>query len=310
MNNAMRTAFAFSLAALTVVGVAAQRPSSEPPSFRTASTDLVVLPVIVTDRQGRFISDLPQDRFSVFDNKKRVDIRLFSRDDAAVSIGLIIDDSGSMRPKLQDVVTAVKALAESSNPDDELFAFAFNDGVRDAVPDRRFLLASEEAALAAALSSLLPQGRTALYDALIAGLDRLEEGSRPRKALVLISDGGDNASRATLEHVLARARESSAAIYTIGIFNEDDLDQNPRVLKELANETGGERFLPRTASSLLDACRLIARELRSAYTIAYEPPDRDGAYHRVRVEVEPGEHRRIAVRTRRGYFAPAAGASH
>ena len=281
-------------------------PRTDPPSFRSTSSELVVLPVIVSDRQGRFVSDLPRERFAVYDNGHMVPIGLFSNEETPATIGLIVDSSGSMRPRLADVRTAVMAFATSSNPLDELFAIRFNDDVRDAVPDHRFLPASNLDGLDAALAALIAQGRTALYDALIAGLDRLEEGTRPRKALVLISDGGDNASRASLDNVLARARQSNAAIYAIGIFDDDDLDRNPGVLKSLATTTGGERFLPRSGASLLEACQQIAREIRSGYTIAYEPPDSDGAYHRVRVQIEPPDGRRLAVRTRPGYYAPAA----
>jgi VWFA-related protein len=150
-----------------------------------------------------------------------------------------------------------------------------------------------------------PDGRTALYDALVAGLDHLARGSRARKALIVVSDGGDNASDATLDRVLSRARESNAAIYTIGIFDNDDIDKNPGVLKSLARATGGERFLPRSPGELLQTCQRIAREIRSGYTIGYVPPDRDGAFHRVRVDVQPSPSQKLNVRTRPGYFAAA-----
>jgi Ca-activated chloride channel homolog len=118
----------------------------------------------------------------------------------------------------------------------------------------------------------------------------------------VISDGGDNASHATLDRVLARARASNATIYTIGVFDRDDPDRNPGVLKTLARTTGGERFLPESGGPLISACERIAREIRSGYTIGYAPPDRDGAYHRLRVQVDAGD-RRLEIRTRPGYFA-------
>ena len=155
-----------------------------------------------------------------------------------------------------------------------------------------------------------PDGRTALYDAVLAGIDQLARGSRARKVLVVISDGGDNASEATLDTVLARARESNAAIYTIGVFDADDLDRNPGVLKSLARATGGERFLPRSPGELIQACERIAREIRSGYTIGYVPPDRDGSYHRVRVDVQPPPSQKIKVRTRPGYFAAGRATQH
>jgi Ca-activated chloride channel family protein len=276
--------------------------AAQEPSFRSNSSELVVLPIVVTDKQGRYVSDLPRERFVVFDNGRRMPIDLFTTEDTPVTVGLIIDSSSSMRSKLGEAIAATLAFARSSNPNDELFAIRFNDDVREAVLNRRFLLASDLAALEKAVSAFVPEGRTALYDALVAGLDHLNEGTRPRKVMVVISDGGDNASRATLDRVLARARMSNAAIYTIGIYDDDDPDKNPGALKALARATGGERFLPRSPGALLVACEQIAREIRTGYTIGYAPPDRDGLFHRVRVQVAaPG--RNLSVRTRPGYFA-------
>jgi Ca-activated chloride channel family protein len=262
-----------------------------------------VLPVVVTDKQSRYVSDLAREQFVVFDNGRKVPIEFFTNEDAPATIGLVVDASGSMRKKLGEVLTATLAFAKTSNPQDELFALRFNDDVRSAVAGRRFLLAEDLAALERAIGSMRAEGRTSLYDALIDGMDQLREGSRARKALVVISDGGDNASRATLEQVLARARDSNAAIYTVGIFDADDMEKNPGVLKSLARLTGGERFLPRSPGELVQACLQIAREIRSGYTLGYAPPDRDGVFHRIRVEVAPGDTRRLKIRTRPGYFA-------
>jgi Ca-activated chloride channel homolog len=273
------------------------------PSFRTGSSELVVLPVVVTDKQGRYVSDLERDRFTVFDNGRRVPIEIFTNEDTPVTIGLVIDASGSMRSKLGDVVIASLAFARSSNPEDELFVVRFNDDVQHVIRDRPFLLADDLRSLDVALRTMRPDGRTALYDALVEAIDHLGRGSRARKALIVVSDGGDNASAATLDQVLARARQSNAAVYTIGVYEPEDLDKNPGVLKSLARATGGERFLPRSPGEMLKMCQLIAREIRSGYTIGYVPPDRDGAYHRVRVQVEPSAARRLNVRTRPGYFA-------
>jgi VWFA-related protein len=275
----------------------------EPAQFRSTASELVVLPVYVTDRSDHYVGGLAQDQFSVFDNGRRVAIDFFSSEDTPVTVGLVIDSSSSMRAKLGEVIAGAMAFANASNPDDELFAISFNDVVHETVPNQRFLLAADLAGLGAALNSLVPEGRTSLYDALVEGLDRLDAGSRPRKVLVLVSDGGDNASTASLEEILMRARRSNAAIYTIGLYEPFDLDRNPRVLKSLAAATGGERFLPSSAGAVLQACQHIAREIRSGYTIGYVPPDRDGAFHRVRVEVVGADHRKLGARTRPGYFA-------
>ena len=277
------------------------RPAQEP-VFRSTASELVVLPVVVTDRPDRYVADLEREHFTVYDNGRRMPIELFSNEDTPVTVGLVIDSSSSMRHKLGDVMAASMTFARSSNPNDELFAIWFNDDAH-ALPDKRFLLASDVDGFQRVLTSLRPEGRTSLYDGMIEGLDRLGEGTRPRKVLVVFSDGGDNASTATLDHVLEQARRSNAAIYTIGIYDELDPDKNPRVLKSIASATGGERYLPRSTGPLLQACEHIAREIRSGYTIGYVPPDRDGVFHRVRVEVAAPDKRKVTVRTRPGYFA-------
>jgi Ca-activated chloride channel family protein len=302
MDWAGRTSWSRAVGALALT-VLPWPVASQEPSFRSTSSELVVLPVFVTDRPDHYVADLSQDQFLVYDNGRAVPLAFFSNEDTPVTVGLVIDASSSMRRKVGDVVAAAAAFAQASNPSDELFAMYFNDRVHEAVPDRKFLLAGDLSGLTRALASLVPEGRTSLYDALLEALDRLADGTRARKVVVLVSDGGDNASTATLNEVLARARASNAAIYTIGLYDDDDLDRNPRVLKSLAAATGGERYLPRSAGPLREACQHIAREIRSGYTIGYVPPDRDGAFHRVRVDVMTTEKRRLAVRTRPGYFA-------
>jgi len=301
---AVSRAFAVLCSSMLVVSFGTRHPSSaQSPVFRSGSSELVVLPVVVTDRDGRYVSDLPAERFIIYDNGRRVPIELFSNEDTPVTVGIIVDASGSMRPKIAEVVAASTQFARLSNPEDELFAIRFNDSVKDLIPNRPFLLASDVLALEAAVRSIRPDGRTALYEGIMDGLDHLTKGTRTRKVLVVISDGGDNASVATLETVLARARESSAAIYTIGIYDADDVDKNPRVLKSLSETTGGERFLPKSPGELLDACSRIAREIRSGYTIGYVPPAQDGTYHRIKLEIPPAAGRKLNARTRPGYFA-------
>jgi VWFA-related protein len=280
-----------------------EKPAAQAPLFRSVANDLVVLAASVRDGSGGFVDGLEQARFQVFDNGKPRSIQFFSNEDVPVSIGLVIDSSGSMRSKMSEVVAAAMSFARLSHPRDEMFALAFNDGVHELLGGRRFLLASDLAALETALSSVRPQGQTSLYDAVVAGLDRLAEGSRARKVLVVMSDGGDNASRATLDEVVDRARRSDASIYTIGLFDDTDPDRNPGVLGRLADTTGGERFLPRSTGPLLQACRQIARDVRSSYTLAFEPTLLDGKYHRLRVTADAEDGRRLIVRTRPGYVA-------
>jgi len=299
------------LVAVAAAEVTAQQVPPGQPSFRSASTELVVLPVIVRDKQGRFVEDVPREQFAVFDNGRRQDVSFFTNGDAPVSVGLVVDTSGSMGPKMPFVEAAASAFAKWSNPDDDIFALAFADSVRDLLPGQS-VRAADIAELERALAAVVPDGRTALYDALMAALDRLDASARTRRVLVLISDGGDNTSRATLKDVLARARKSNASIYTIGLFDDLDPDRNPDVLKELARLTGGERFLPKSAGPMMQACHQIAHEIRNEYTLGFAPPDRDGRYHAVRVQLSGSDPRKVVVRTRPGYFAagasPAAGA--
>jgi Ca-activated chloride channel homolog len=298
--------FAAIVVAWSAGALCAQDPPVAPARFVSASADLVVVPVVVTDRKDRFVAGLSQDQFALFDNGRPQPVALFTAEDTPVTVGLVIDSSGSMRPRLADVRAAALAFSHSSNPHDELFAVAFNDSVIDGLGGS-MLLVSDHPALERALDELTPIGRTALYDGISASLRHVASGTRPRKVLILISDGGDNASAATLKEVLASARASNVTIYTIGLFDADDPDTNPGVLKSLAEATGGERFLPRSPSLLRGACEHIAREIRSGYTIAYVPPDRDGAYHRIRVDVKTGG--RVSVRTRPGYVAATPVAS-
>jgi Ca-activated chloride channel homolog len=270
------------------------------PTFRAAS-DLVVLPVTVMDKQGRLVADLPRERFRIYDDDRPRDITFFSSEDTPVTVALVIDNSSSMRKRHGDVIAAASTFARLSNPDDELVAILFNEIVRD-VGGRR-ISAADETALAAALESVTPDGRTALYDAVMAGLDRLAAVDTTRRVLILLSDGGDNASRASLGDVLDRARVSNVTIYAIGLFDEGDADADPGVLKKLAALTGGERFLPSSPGPLLEACREIAHEIRESYTIGIEPRDRDGAYHHLRITLGGPDGGKMIVRARPGYVA-------
>jgi len=290
------------------IAVAPALQGQESLHFRSAPSDLVVLSANVLDKDGGFVEGLEGDRFAIYDDGRRQPIHLFSREDTPVSVGIIIDSSASMRSKIGEVVAATLAFAKSSHPEDELFALSFNDRVQEpqrTSTDQGFLLASDLSALEQAVSSLRPEGRTALYDAVMAGLDLLQQGTRSRKVLIVVSDGGDNTSRATLDQVLERVRRSDATIYTIGLFDPDDPDANPGVLKSLAQATGGERYLPRSASPLLLACERIARDIRSGYTIAFEPSKHDGRYHEIRVKIDRASGRSLAVRARPGYVAPS-----
>jgi VWFA-related protein len=264
---------------------------------------LVVLHATVTGRQGGFVSDLAEGDFEVFEDGKPQTIRLFKNEDVPVTVGLVVDQSTSMRPKLAEVSAAARSFVHSSNPDDEMFVVNFNERVwRGLSGAIRFT--NDTVALGNAITTRPPGGLTALYDAIVEALDGLQAGARDKKVLIVVSDGGDNASKGTLAQVMKLAEQSSAVIYTIGLFDEDDEDRNPGVLKRLAQATGGEAFLPSQLAEVAPICERIAQDIRHQYTIGYVPASvaRNGAYRAIRV-VARAKGRGLSVRTRTGYIA-------
>lgn len=274
---------------------------AQAPLFRSTSTDLVVLPVTVTDGDGRLVPDLGAAHFTVFDEGRRQDIAAFTSDDHPVSIALVIDTSGSMLSRVGEVIAAALAFARESHPTDELHVIGFNDVVQDAL-EGRTVSAADTPQLERVLRSMRPEGQTALYDALVDALDHLDGAAHARRVVVLVSDGGDNASRATLDDVLARAQRSNVTIYTIGLYDAGARDRNPGVLKRLADATGGTRDLPRSPGLLVQAVRRIALEIRRSYMIGFETTARDGRFHRLRVDVRAPGTQGLRARTRPGYI--------
>jgi VWFA-related protein len=265
---------------------------------------LVVLPATVTDRQGGFVSNLDEQDFAVYENGVPQHIRLFRNEDIPVTVGLVVDRSTSMRPKLAEVSAAARSFVRSSNRDDELFVVNFNEKVSLGLPGSiRFTNNAGE--LQSAIFSSPAGGLTALYDAIAKALEELQAGSREKKVLIVVSDGGDNASARKLSQVMKLAEQSNAVIYTIGVFDEDDPDRNTGVLKRLAQATGGECFLPHEIGDVASVCERIARDIRHQYTIGYVPTNltRDGAYRAIRVVAQSKGRYKLSVRTRTGYRA-------
>jgi VWFA-related protein len=257
----------------------------------------------VSDRQGGFVSDLGERDFEVYEDGVPQSIRLFSNEDVPVTVGLVVDHSTSMGPKLAEVTAAARAFVRSSNRDDEMFVVNFNERVSLGLPGAiRFTDSTAE--LGDAIAAAPTGGQTALYDAIAKGLDELQAGSRDKKVLIAVSDGGDNVSAHSLAEVMKLAGQSSAVIYTVGIFEEEDPDRNPGVLKHLAQATGGEAFFPGRIGEVLAICERIARDIRHQYTIGYVPINlaHDGAYHAIRVLARAQGHK-LSVRTRTGYMA-------
>jgi Ca-activated chloride channel family protein len=284
----------------------AQQPSQVGPYVIRTNVDLVVLRATVRDRKGVPVSGLNGESFQVYEDKVLQSIESFSHDDVPVTIGLVIDSSGSMRPKRSDVIGAALAFIHSSNPEDQIFVVNFNEHVSLGLP-ANLPFTSDAVQLETALSRNLITGMTALYDAIASGIQQLQKGKWDKKVLVVVSDGGDNASRRSLAQVMSMVNQSNAVIYTMGIFDETDEDRNPRVLKQLSRASGGEAFFPKTLRDILPICEQIAHDIRSQYTITFVPTNRkqDGTYRAidVRAHETPGG-RRLSVITRAGYSAP------
>ena len=271
------------------------------------NANLVVLHATAEDRKGILVSGLDQDSFQVYEDGTLQQIKHFSHEDVPVTVGLVIDNSGSMKRKRADVIAAALAFARSSNPQDQMFVVDFNEHVRFALPAST-PFTDQVSVLEVALSTTITNGQTALYDAVAAALEHLNKGNRDKKMLIVISDGGDNASKHTLAQIMAMAQHSDTIIYTIGLFDEADEDRNPRVLKQLAHDTGGDVFLPESLKEVGPICERIARDIRNQYTIAYAPANKkqDGTYRAIEVKASAPGHRRLLIRTRAGYRAPLA----
>lgn len=269
----------------------------------SVSLNLVALQATVRDRKGGFAADLSQQDFQVYEDGVRQNISLFRHEDVPVTVGLVVDHSGSMRLKLPEVIVAAGKFVQSSNPQDQMFVVNFNEKVSLGLPATvPFSNRADE--LDAAVGEEPAVGETALYDAISVALNRLQSGASEKKVLIVISDGGDNASRLSLPAVLKMAGESNAVVYTIGIFDNDDPDKNPGVLRRLANATGGEAFFPREFTEVVAICARIASDIRHQYTIGYVSGNaaRPAGYRTIRV-VARSTGKVLDVRTRTNYFA-------
>jgi VWFA-related protein len=269
----------------------------------------VVLHVTVKDRRGAYVSGLPQEAFSVVEDGRAQTVRFFTDTDTPVTVGLLVDSSASMHPNRRVVIAGATSFVEASSPRDEIFGLAFNENVYPVLPPTA-PFTNDATVLSAALEHhVTARGRTALYDAISTGVSYLSQGTRERKVLVVLSDGGDNASRATQEASVRKALASNAVIYTIALIIPGARDANPALLKELAQASGGESFRPDTDApqEIAEALGRIARDIRHTYTIGYTSTNtaRDGAFRRVRVVVQAPPGRPLVVRSRAGYLAGA-----
>jgi len=290
------------LALWSAVG-ASSPPQGDDHPILSVRTDLVTLPVTVVDRHGALVAALRREHFTVYDNGERQTIQFFTNEDLPATIGLVIDSSGSMRSHREEVTAAAAAFAAISHPLGEFFTVNFNEAVWLGLPPA-LPFTEDTGQLHAAVSAAPARGMTALYDAVDRALDHLQHGSRDRKALIVVSDGGDNASSRTLEAVVELARRTNAVIYSVTVFDPDNRDARPQVLKTLARETGGRAFTLRGGEGVTGSFAQIAREIRSGYTIGFVPADTSGdGFRPLRVVADAGDDRQLIVRTRAGYYA-------
>ena len=280
-------------------------PLSEIPYTINVSVDEVILHATVRNGSGTSVAGLGKADFHIYEDGAPQQTKYFSHDDIPVEVGLIVDNSGSMRPKRPEVIAAALAFARSSNPQDQMFVVNFNEHISFGLPEN-MPFTDQVGQLEAALSGISANGETALYDAVAAGLDHLKKGNRDKRVLIVISDGADNASKHKKEQILAMVGRSDAIIYSIALFDEGDPDQRFGVLKQLAKVAGGETFLPESMKDVIPICERIAHDIRSQYTLAYVPTNRkqDGTYRTVQVKASAPGRGRVSVRTRAGYYAP------
>jgi VWFA-related protein len=283
-----------------------QSGPSQSGDFRiSTNVDLVLLDVSVRDSKGGYASDLSQDNFHIEENGIPQKITSFSNADLPVAAGLLLDDSGSMKPKRDDVNTAGLTFVDASNPNDQIFVVNFNDQVRFGLPDDVPFTDSIDQ-LRVAMSRHRAEGKTVLYDAIAKSLQHLYMGERSRKTLVIVSDGGDNASRLRQPDAMELIERSHATIYTVGIFEPDDFDRNPAVLRRIAAVSGGQCFLLNDVGEVIPTLRSIANDIRHRYTIGYIPDRGTNTMplRKIRVTVNAPNHGHLTVRTRSSYLAP------
>jgi Ca-activated chloride channel family protein len=267
-------------------------------------TELVAVPVVVTDSRGHHVSGLNQDNFQVFEDGRPQPIAVFHHGDGPVTLGLIVDRSQSMRPKSAALLVAVSALLQSSRPDDELFAVTFNDRVSFALHGEPFTRDVNE--LSTAVTAVRAEGRTALYDGVAEGLQHLDLGHGEKRALIVLSDGGDNGSVHRYSEILALARRSDAVIYAVGLLGTspiDDDEEDAGLLKRLCRDTGGVAYFPRTPDDIAAVSARVAGDLREQYIIGFTPPTGGRTFRKLDVKVTATGQGPFRVRTRAGYEA-------
>jgi Ca-activated chloride channel family protein len=277
-----------------------------PGSYLRVNVDLVLVPVTVTDPLNRLVTGLEKEDFQLFENNGEQHIASFACEDAPVSIGIVFDLSGSMSSKLVRAREAILQFIKTANPQDEFFIIGFNDR-----PELIEDFTSSVEDMQAALANKRAGHRTALLDAIYYGVAKMSEAHHQRKAILVVSDGGDNRSRYTEGEVRAKVREADVEIYSIGIFDPyaatPEERTGPQLLQDISTSTGGRMFSVDDVDEMSDIAEKISTELRNQYVIGYKPKDlnRDGKWRKVKVKVNPPQGLPpLTVYARTGYYAP------
>ena len=292
-------------------------PQIPPPSGATQNkpytlkkdVDMVRLPVTILDKNGNFVPGLSEDNFRVLENKAPQKISEFTHADIPISVGLVIDNSGSMKSKRARVNAAALTFVQTSNPQDEMFVVNFND---EYYLDMDEDFTNDLKVLKAALERIDSRGGTALYDALLGSMNHLKKGTREKRVLLVVTDGEDEDSTHNLSYIVQKLEQSNVVIYAVGLFTKDDdspseIRQGKRALLALTQASGGEAFFPKTVDDVDSICTRIAQDIRSQYMVGYYPSNevKDGTFRAVKVEVTGVRGAsKLSVRTRPGYFAP------
>jgi Ca-activated chloride channel homolog len=279
-------------------------PPAEPTVFRL-DTRVVVCHATVVDKSGHLVTTLPREAFTVFENGAKQEIRVFKREDLPVSMGIVIDNSGSMRNKIVQVKAASVALVDDSNHDDEVFVVNFNDTAYMDLPEgKEFTNNIKE--LETALARIDTRGGTAMRDAIQMSIEHLKKAHKDKKVLVVVTDGNDNSSLVGMEALMKAARQSGVMIYAVGLLTEEEHREAARAkkaLNDLTEATGGSVFYPKDVSEVDRIAHQVAHDIRNQYTIAYSPANSnmDGTFRQIRITAKaPGS---PVVRTRTGYYA-------
>ena len=289
------------------------KPLIDDPALRTNTkpikrdVDLVLVPVTITDPMNRLVTGLDRDNFQVFEGKEAQDIKHFSSEDAPVSLGVIFDMSGSMSSKIDRAREAVIEFFKTANPQDEFFMITFADKP-DEVTD--FTQSIED--IQGKLVYTIPKGRTALLDAIYLGVSKMRQAKYPKRALLIISDGGDNHSRYTENEIKNLVKEADVLIYAIGIYDHyfptEEERLGPQLLSEVTELTGGRAFTIDNPNDLADVATKIGIELRNQYVLGYRPknPVRDGKWRKIKVKLVPPKGLPpLRVYAKTGYYAPS-----